>query len=204
MNDSNRRYQRYFQEIGQLYQQKKVRFYTQIIATLGAIIFFLAFAIKPTVVTITQLLKEIADKKEVEIKLDQKIQALMAAQKTYTGLEAYLPLLDQALPAEARLSPYLNQLESLARQNNVQLTALQTGQLVLKDTPQPRQDHFVLTFTLNSPYANLKTFLNDFSRLRRLAEITGFSVKTDSKTPDNLNLTLTAKIYIFDQANVSQ
>jgi Tfp pilus assembly protein PilO len=199
MENQNRRYQRYFQGFSRLYQQKKVRFYTEIIATLGTIIFFLIFAIKPTVITITHLLKEIDDKKSVEAKLEQKIQALMTAQKTYVNLEASFPLLDEALPSTPQLSLYLNQLEALARQDNIQLNSLQTNQLVLKDTPQPNQDYFAITFTLNGSYANLKAFLNDFYHLRRLSELTGFAFKTDRQTPDTLNLALTAKVYIFNQ-----
>jgi Tfp pilus assembly protein PilO len=204
MNPTSHRYQRYFQNLGQLYQQKKVRSYTEIVATLGAIIFFLIFAIKPTLTTITRLLKEIDDKRSVEVKLDQKIKALMEAQKIYVNLESSLPLMAEALPNQPQLSLYLKQLEALAQKDNVELLTLQTAQLVLKDTPPPDQNHFAPTFTLNGTYGNLQNFLNDLHRLRRLTELTSFAFKTDPQTPDSLNLTLTAKVYIFAQANVSR
>jgi Tfp pilus assembly protein PilO len=201
MINSSRRYQRYFQNLGQLYQQKKIRFYTEIIATLGTIIFFLLFAIKPTIITITHLLKEIDDKKLVEAGLDQKIKTLMEAQKIYVNLETSLPLLNEALPSEPRLSLYLQQLETLAQKNELQLTALQTCRLVLKDTPQPNQDYFSLIFTLKGSYLQLRTFLDELYRLRRLTEITTFAFKSDRQNPEAVNLTLMAKVYIFEPTN---
>jgi Tfp pilus assembly protein PilO len=194
---------RYLQGFNSLYQQKRVRFYAQIIATLATTIFFLIFAIKPTVTTITQLIKEIDDKKIVAARLEQKIQALITAQKTYISLETFLPLINEALPSDPQLASYLRQLEALSRQTSLLLTTLQTNRLVLKDQPSTNQDHFTLTLTLKGSYSNLHLFLSDLYRLRRLLEITNFNFKTDSQAPDSLNLTLTTKVYIFDQAHVS-
>ena len=118
-------------------------------------------------------------------------------------METFLPLINEALPSDPQLASYLRQLEALSRQTSLLLTTLQTNRLVLKDQPSTNQDHFTLTLTLKGSYSNLHLFLSDLYRLRRLLEITNFNFKTDSQAPDSLNLTLTTKVYIFDQAHVS-
>ena len=55
------------------YQKPIAQVSTELFFTIGATIFFAAFAIRPTILTMTDLVKEIQDKREAEEKLNQKV-----------------------------------------------------------------------------------------------------------------------------------
>ena len=215
-----RRYQRYFVNLGQFYHQKKARVYTGIVASILAAAFFLFFAIKPTLVTISGLIKEIQDKKMVAEKLESKIRALGPAQKQYTLIKADLYLVDQALPFHPQVSLLVKQLEALGRQTGVILETIQFSQVTLKGstpsksktTPTPEKPSaktasseeksgVVFDLVASGNYQNLKSFLYSLSSLRRVILIEAFAFKADSEnkeaTNEVLNLTVKAGAYFL-------
>ena len=82
------RYRRYFTDLGRFHQTKKTRVYTGIILSLLTVTFFIIFAIKPTLTTITQLVKQTKDQKLVVGELEKKIASLSQAQNEYLAVES--------------------------------------------------------------------------------------------------------------------
>ena len=68
----HQRYQRYFVDLSRFYQKKQTRVYTGLVLTILTTIFFLIFAIRPTLITIAGLIKKIEDQKIIVEKLDKK------------------------------------------------------------------------------------------------------------------------------------
>jgi Tfp pilus assembly protein PilO len=197
------RYRHYIVNLDQFYRQKKGRAYTEIVLSLLTVTFFLFFAIKPTLVTITGLTKEIEDQKLVNQKLAEKIDSLNQAQKIYSTLEPDLYLVGQALPKDANLSTFVKELEAMMRLSGVAVKAIQFNQVGLKNGPptpgekeSPSGVNFSLAATGN--YASLKNFLHSLFSLRRLVSVENFSFGYDKKETETLILSLDAQAHFLE------
>lgn len=190
------RYQRYFVRLGQLYQQKKTRTYTGIILSILTVTFFLFFAIRPTLTTITGLMREIKDQRLVAEGLQDKINALRSAQEEYRLVEKDLYLVNQALPEDPQISTLLKQIETLAHQSGVTMEMAKYNQVYLREkeaSPEEKEVNF--GFTASGSYQNLKNFLTSLNSLRRIILVESFAFKTGKAESQSLNLSLDAKAY---------
>jgi len=187
------RYHRYFTDLSRFYQSKKAKTYLGIILSLLTTTFFVVFAIKPTLVTIAQLIKQTKDQKEVEASLEKKINSLSQAQNEYLAVEPNLSLLEDALPQEPQAPLLIKQLEALASQNNVSIDRLRINEFNLKKNSPPQSEKQPLTFSFAAigDYANLKAFLSSLANLRRIVLVESFSFQkkgVGEKTVLSLNL----------------
>lgn len=196
------RYRRYFVGLGSLYRKKQARTYTGIVLSIFTIAFFGLFAIRPTLVTISGLLKEIEDEKKVSEQMDKKIADLSKAQINYSQIKNDLYLVDQSLPLDSDLASLIKQLESLARINSVTLESVQYSKVNLSgETEKGEEQKVAFTLSLYGDYPNLKQFLHSLDNLRRVILIDGFSFS--SKTKDEtrtLLLGVTAKAYFLTKS----
>lgn len=194
------RYHRYFVNFRKFYVQKKARVYTEIVLSILATTFFLFFAIKPTLVTIAGLVKEIKDKKMVTEKLENKINALYSAQKEYLTINPDLYLVDQALPTDPHLSVLVKQLEVLAARAGVTIETIQFKEVALKGEGGQSTSPTV-SFTLAAPgdYPKLKNLLQSLSTLRRIVLVDGFAFKMEKKETQELNLSLDAEAFFLKE-----
>jgi len=191
-----RRYRRYFVDLSRFYQKKEVRVYTSIVLSILTVAFFLFFAIRPTIVTIVGLVKEIKDKRTIAEQLEDKINALNSAQIEYQRIERNLYLVDEAFPVDPRLSLYIRQLEALARRHNVDIQSLQFKGTTLKGKGEGKETSPEVSFSLAlaGDYPRLKSFLDTLTRLRRLVVVDSFTFQT-GKEEERLILSLDAQIY---------
>ena len=181
------RYQRYFGSVNHLAINKKSRVYTGIVASLFTVAFFLFFAIKPTLVTITTLNKEIKDKKVIAAQLEQKNISLAQAQKEYLAIEGDLPLIDEALPASPNTQEVIKQVEALAVRSGVELNSAKYGESLIKGKPSTVLTSLNFDTTVGGDYEELKSFLQGILSLRRVSSIDEFSFQNDkTKSGDEL------------------
>ena len=184
---SSSRYRRYVTGVGALYKKKQARVYTGIILSIFTIAFFGFFAIRPTLVTIGGLLKEIKDKREVVAQMDQKINNLNKAQTNYARIEKDLDLVNESLPLDPDLSILIKQLESLARLSSVAIESVRFEKTNLQgeiETEEGQASGF--SVTLVGDYKNLKDFLSSLDTLRRIISVKSFSFT--SKTEEEIQL----------------
>lgn len=174
------RYKDYFLNILSVYKQKEdLRMFLEVLLSLATISFFATFALRPTVVTISALLKEIKSKEEVIAKMDTKIQNLAIAQALIDSEVVRLPFINQSVPGMASPEDFVRQLEGLAARNGVNLLGVSLGQVTLVGetkkavneeglTPLP-QGALGLPFSLSvsGAYPQLLAFLADLEALRR-------------------------------------
>lgn len=194
------RYRRYFVNVGQLYRQKKVRVYTEIILSILTTAFFLFLAIKPTAVTITGLIKEIKDKELVAEKLEEKISSLSVAQNEYQNLQSELYLVGESLPNDSRVSLLVKQLEVLALKSQATIETVQFNQVNLKEKiSEGKLQEIGFSLALTGDYPNLKNFLQSLGELRRLVLIESFAFKAGKKEEQPLVLTLNAKAFFLKE-----
>lgn len=196
------RYHRFFANIGQFYQQKRVRVYTELVLSLFTVSFFLFFAIKPTAVTIGGLIKKIKDQTLVTEKLQNKINALSQARQEYLLIESELYLAKQALPQDAQISILVKELEALVRRSHIVVSSIQFSEVALKDklteiSEKPKIIDFSLT--VSGDYQNLKTFLQSLDSLRRIVTVKAFGFKISKTEGEGLTLNVKGSaFYLVD------
>jgi Tfp pilus assembly protein PilO len=114
--------------IGYRYYHRKVRAYladptkkprTILGMTLFSLIFLGAFAIRPSLVVISQLLQELKEAREASQILEKKLSDLSQAQINLKIYDDKLQLVDQALPKEPEVPQIINALADSAGRHNV-------------------------------------------------------------------------------------
>jgi Tfp pilus assembly protein PilO len=149
-------------------------------------------AIRPTLVTIAKLNREIKDKKEANQKLQTKINAIVAAQAQYSKNLDNLPLLEEALPEKSQFPRLAFFVEENATASGVELKSLSFEKIgAVEQAPQSSSTSNSLYFSLNvsGNYSNLKDFLNRLESSRRIIEINSFAF-SQVKKEESWQLTL--------------
>lgn len=195
----------YLGKIKSLYQKKEVQLYTNLILSFGAVICFALFAIKPTLTTIAKVYKEYRDQKEVDLRLQEKIDNLRKAKEAYQQIEEKLHLIQEALPTQPEAELLVAQLEQLAARNNCVLEEVSFGNVMIKgeinlkegknkDQPAEKPDQPTLEGNLQivGTYRDVLSFLGDLYDLRRLNTVSHLSLEGSARQPLEARLNLTA------------
>lgn len=200
------RYQRYFVDLRTLYQKREIVVYTGLILSLFAIAFFALFALKPTFVTIAALYKEIQVKKELNEKLQNKINTLRQAQINYAQVANSIHIVNDALPPNPALSEIIYPLEGLAQRANLNLTTISFSPVNLEGkNPQEKTlpktslgnaQEVKFDLSLRGDYKNIKLFLDSLEKLRRIIIIDSFILnKTKIEETSTMTLNLSGRAF---------
>jgi len=196
---------RYFVNLGKITQKKQVQSLAWLSLTLLTITFFAMAAIRPTLVTIARLNREIKDKKAASQQLQNKINSLIAAQNTYTKNVDYLPLLEAALPAKNQFPQLAYFFEEAASSTGVIIKNVAfekinvTPETSAKAKAQGTGNTFLFTVIANGDYFGLSRFLQSLESSRRIIMINSTSFGT-SKKSDETSLTLSLSGQVFFEA----
>lgn len=168
---------RYFLNIGKVSRNAQTGSLLWLSLSIATVTILILTAIKPTIVTIAQLNKEIKDKKEASQKLQTKINSLVAAQKTYADNFDNILLLEEALPEKNEFPKLSIFLEEMASASGVQLKSLSFEKIIVKQPPSPNNplvaNSFISSVTVTGEYLNLKEFLKGLETSRRVLVIEG-------------------------------
>ncbi|QQS39005.1 hypothetical protein IPM62_00085 [Candidatus Woesebacteria bacterium] len=210
------RYKAYLLNTATQYKQRQdIRAYIEILLSLGTVTVFSIFALRPTLITIAGLIKDIESKKETISVMDKKIDDLAKAKDVYDSQLANTVLLKSAIPSESNPDELLRQIEGLASKNQVEIISSSIGEsfLVGKGVPsaegKKRKETDTLptgangldfTVNLSGDYLLLAAFIKDMERMRRPVKIDNlaFSQKTD-KIDSVLTLQITGRVTYVSQ-----
>jgi Tfp pilus assembly protein PilO len=213
------RYKTYFLNISSQYSKREdVKMFLELLLSLATVSLFAVFAIRPTLITIAELFKEIQGKKTTVVQLDEKIKNLATAQTVYETKKDTISLLETAIPKEPKPDSFIRQVEGVIGQNTLKVLAINVEGATLLGTPKgeanvPEGSTLLpegsngLTFTLNvsSSYPTLSSFLADLERLRRPVKIDslGFNLTT-SEAGRELNLVVSGRTPYLRDSQVAQ
>jgi len=177
------RYKRYYQSLEPAFKKPANRAYTAIIFSFLVVSLFGWYAIRPTMQTIVTLKREIIDKTDIDIKMEEKISALIEAQAAYQNIESTLPLLNQALPETSDAVRGAAQLQALAQDMHVTIANLSLSSIPLttdslktsKQTPANTLSFFPLSLTVSGSYRDVTMFIQGILNLRRMITITSMN-----------------------------
>jgi hypothetical protein len=112
-------------------KSKNIQAYTMLIMSLFTISFFGIFAIRPTLNTIANLNRQIADLKEVDERLSTKINQLIGAQAEYETIVPYIPKIKRAIPDEPKYISTLSDVELIRNTSSATVSSVKIDSIVL-------------------------------------------------------------------------
>ncbi|MCS7091811.1 MAG: hypothetical protein NZM26_00455 [Patescibacteria group bacterium] len=210
------RYRSYFSHIISQYKNRDDLInYLEIILSLIAISIFSLFALKPTLTTITQLIKEIDTNTQIINTMDKKIQSITQAQILYDREMSKIKLVFESVPTGAYPETIIRQIEGLSAKHNVaisnisierslilgtnnQSTESKADEINLPENSSKNVYYLETTVVAKVPlneYLSIQNFLSDLEKQRLPLIIT--QINTASvKDKENKNLMLNIKLYL--------
>jgi len=180
------RYKGFFLDILAIYKSRpNLKVYLELMLSLGTIVIFAIYAIKPTVLTIIELNNEIKSKENIVLLLTQKISDLKIASNILQKESANLEFIDNAVPTGANVQQLVNQIEKMALDKSVTIRNLSSSNIFLKGSSDKKIENSVpVSFSVTGNYQNLFQFLQTIENLRRPFKIDSF-VFNSNITADN-------------------
>lgn len=196
------------QTLRDFYAKPVAKVSSELIFSIVAVIFFAAFAIRPTLLTMSNLIKEISDKEELSEKLGQKIAALSTVQREYLETQDRLAVLDTALPSSPQLDMALLLIEKVASENNIAITAVEAKEVPKQDPEtvtfnQKTRLSKPLTVTVTGNYPDIAKFVEGIRNLQRemVVESVSFGL-TDSQGKKRLSAQIIISVQYFGLTTV--
>ena len=197
-------YQRYLLNISALYKQRPdLKAYLELLLSIGAIAMFIVFAIKPTLITIADLLTKINSEQQTSTALDTKLKNLGTALTIFTEQKPNIDVLNTSVPTGPDVASYIRQIEGVVKKNSGSVTTISVDQVNLiapstiasasADTSSPKTIN--ISLSVSGTYQNLFGLLQDLENLRRPETLNklDFNIVQTSDNSKTLNLTLSSQ-----------
>lgn len=200
------RYQTFFLNIVNLYKQKQdLRMFLEVLLSLLTISFFSLLALKPTLLTILQLTRDIKGKEEAITQMDTKITNLETAQSIADQGTNQMVVINSSVFDVPSPPIFAGQIEGLANKNSVNILGMTTDKVLIlgksakaetskeKKTLPANAKSLNFSFSGQGDYANLVSFLRDLENLRLILKIDTVTYSI-SKTQDKITLAVSGRI----------
>lgn len=200
------RYRQYYSRLEPFINRPEIRTYTGLILFLLTTSFFILFAIKPTLNTISSLNRQIEDGKYTDQKLQEKINDLSMAQVEYNKVAPFLSLVSSALPDNPTVVKFAKLIEAAADSAGVDILSLQFSPVDIynKEIPAGNEDvntavlgEHNYTIVFSGSYKNLVAFHEYIRKIQRLSLIDKFTINKLSlgEIKSQLSLDMSGKIF---------
>jgi len=207
------KYQEYLITMVALYRRRPdLKAYLELLLSLATIAVLGVFAIRPTALTITQLLTDINNKQETANQMTKKIADLNTAQNLMLNQKANIALLQKAIPTGAAPEDYERQIEGIAAREGVTLATSSIDPTLIKGEgevagakttssngvnaaiPLPTEAKGMkLSFIVTGTYQQVSSFLKDIENERRPIVLDDVSLSSATSDP-SLTLTVTGRV----------
>ena len=176
-------------------ENTKLRQYLEIGTTFFLIAFFLVFAIRPTILTISALVGEIKSKEVSSQQMRAKINSIIIAQDLFSQVQESYQLVNSSLPDQPRFSQASSQLSGIAQSLSIPLSSINFSLRGGGDGPHVK----FYTFSLNVPIslAQSLAFIDRLQNNRRIFTLDSLSLatpKSDSSTNESVGLDNSVRI----------
>ena len=191
----------------QFYNKPVAKVSLELFLSVGTVVFFAIFAIRPTLLTMSDLIKEIEDKRAHDQKLQQKIASLSSVQTIYNTLENRLYLLDEAIPSQPEFEKVLKIIEKVASDQQVVISNIQVKQIpkIAPDDVQFNKKTRIalpINISIVGDYQSIKNFVQQIINLRRslIVDSIIFTV-SEERGIKKLNANITINMQYFGITN---
>ncbi|MBU0974856.1 hypothetical protein KKD03_04105 [Patescibacteria group bacterium] len=158
--------------LNHFYKNPVAKVSLELFLTIGLVLFLAVFAIKPTILTMSSLIKEIENKEKLEKQLTQKIAALQTAQTEYLSVESLLPVLDEAIPSTPEIIKSAKIVEKVAADNKVIIRSLSIVELPQNDSvdilfSQKAKQKLNFSINISGDYVSIRNFTEALRNSRK-------------------------------------
>lgn len=178
----------------------------ELLLSLGLVLFLGFFAIQPTLLTMSDLLKEIDEKEALHEQLKNKASALNSAQQLYVAAQPRLPLLDEAIPSQPELIRSLKIIEKLATENGVIISSISSPHIPDEEpaTATAKQTGLQVTIAVVGDYPAIRSYVEALRDSRRLYTIqtVGFSLQ-ENRGDKKLSASITVSLPYYGESIAS-
>ncbi len=196
------RYKDFFLNVYDSYTKKsEAKMFVEILLSVTVSAFFVFLALRPTVVTILELVRTIQEKERTISQMQQKIKDINTARDIYEQNSSQIALISSAIPTLPEPEVLSRQVQGLAQENSVDLTSLAVEEVSLtgdafknldKELSNLPEGSQPLTFSLNvkgSSFPFISALLSELERLRVPVKLDSFSISS-SQNDEAVNLIL--------------
>lgn len=178
------------------FKEEKAKQYGMLVFTILILSFFGLFAINPTIATIVELRKKLADSEMVNTQLETKLQAMTSLQQQYVVIQPDIPSVLSAIPEEPEAARLLGQIQQIGKDTGVTIVDLNSLPVTIKVDPQApkipeeiKDNSVAFSVEAIGSYENMQQFLAVLDSFDRLLTITEVSI-TSEGTLDGATRTL--------------
>lgn len=190
------RYREFYLNIQSLYKQRAdVRAFLEIILSVSTVIIFLAFALRPTALTIISLYGQIQEKKQTTAELAQKLNDLQTANAVFANNQSFAPDVDTAINNAPKPDLVTEQIQALSAKDSVNILGISIGDIFVSGSPVARKPaagtkplpdgalEMPISISIKGSYQSLSSFLKDLENLRTIINLdsVGISSSTSSQ-----------------------
>lgn len=181
-----------------LYNRRRdIRAFLEVILSLATIIIFIAFALRPTALTIISLYNQIQEKQKTLNSLTQKIRDLQTANAVFNQNQNFISDIDNAIFTNPEPDTVSEQILGLASKDGVSVLGISVGQvafvgksIVQRTTSdvQPLPNNTLsmpLSISTRGAYSNTLTFIKDVENLRIPIKIDSLSINSSQTQSGN-------------------
>lgn len=175
------KYRSYFSNnLNKLKKKDELKAYLELMLSLITVIIFSVFALKPTLVTIALLFKDIRYKEDVIQKMDVKIDNLKKAQDLLTRESVKISYVYEAIPISPEPETLIRQMEGISQTKGLPLSFLNLGSAGLKGTVNPTSN-LILNLSFSSDFSDTLDFTKALETLRRQIVITRIYMNSEQQ-----------------------
>lgn len=176
---------RYRRQISKIMESPQNRSYTVLGLTFIALTVFGAFAIRPTISTIITLNRKIAEGKEIERKMQTKIDTLNSLQRQIFEYDRKVRFAENAFPSTSQIDNIIANTELIAKKYNLSVTSISPGTEIteeMEDQLLADVNAQTMSIILEGSLNDFQQFINHFENLPRQVYVNkiGFSTQEES------------------------
>jgi len=186
--------QKYTNDLRRYYRLPAVQASLTLVLSLFVMAIFIAFALRPTIISIVTLQKTITESNETLVKLNNKVKSLQIVASKLETIKTLLPILNTNIPNNgAMYFPLTSAVESIAVSSDVQLesstldSTLLYSRILVPFKPTTKQSVVLLPFSVSAigTYPHIVDFLTKLLSMERIVMIESVDI---SKEVNNNNL----------------
>lgn len=197
------------------YQKPVAKVSLELFLSIFTILFFAIFAIRPTLLTMSDLIKEIDDKEKIDQDLSKKIAALSTVQPLYLQLSDQLIALDEVIPNQPQLISSLKVIEKTASDLGLVIDNMAVSEIPPISTQQEEEitpDSMTridipIVINVSGDYPTIRQFTQDLRDYRRsfIVDTIIFNTKKlQGSTKLEARITLSAPYFGADSATAQK
>ena len=196
-------------------QRSDLKAYLELFLSLATIVIFSTFALRPTLLTIAKLIKEIEVGKTTIETMSTKISNLRKVQNLYSQEKENIDILNSALPENPKPNVFVRHVEGISEKASVTTSSMSLGEIGLLSPAGKKKSinnsgvfpegvkSFNFNISLSSGYTQLFDFLTLLENIRRPVSIASVVLQpTKKEVAGSVNININGSVPFVPDGNL--